>query len=51
MILGWVGAMAGVIVVIALVEGATGYTGIVTVLGLLVALPIAGGALYAILRA
>ena len=50
LILGWVAAMAGVIVIIALVEGATGYTGIATLVGLVVALPIAGRALYLIIR-
>jgi len=50
LILGWVAAMACVIVLIALAEGATGYTGIVTVVGLLMVLPIAGIALYLILR-
>jgi hypothetical protein len=50
LILGWVVAMAAVIVIVALVESATGYTGIVTVVGLVVALPIAGRALYLILR-
>ena len=50
LILGWVAAMAGVIAIIAWFEAATGYAGIVTVAGLLVALPIAGRALYLILR-
>ena len=39
------------VVIITMFEGATGYTGIVTVVGLLLALPIAGTALYVILRA
>ena len=50
LMLGWVAVMAAVIVIIAFIEGANGYTGVATVIGLMVALPIAGRALYLILR-
>ena len=51
LILGWVAAMTGVIVILAWLEAATGYSGIVLGIGMFLVLPIALKALQLIFRA